>query len=109
MSDTNLSESVTLKRPAAHVALVTIDRPEARNAINAAVTAGIARAVEVSESDPDIWVVIITGAGGKAFCAGADLREVAAGRAMMLRTTEGGFAGFTHRARQKPWIAAIEG
>jgi enoyl-CoA hydratase/carnithine racemase len=110
MSDVNLlSESVALERPAPHVALVTIQRPEARNAVNVAVAHGISRAVDISESDVDTWVVIITGAGGKSFCAGADLKEVAAGRAMMLRTAEGGFAGFTHRTRQKPWIAAVDG
>lgn len=108
-TDTNLSQAVTLTTPAPHVALVTIQRPEARNAVNVAVTQGIARVVDVTESDADTWVVIITGAGGKAFCAGADLKEVAAGRAMSLRTDTGGFAGFTHRVRAKPWIAAVEG
>ena len=108
-TDTHLSETVTLTAPAPHVALVTIQRPEARNAVNVAVTQGIARAVDHTESDADIWVVVITGAGGKAFCAGADLKEIAAGRAMSLRTAEGGFAGFTHRARAKPWIAAVDG
>jgi len=108
-TDTDLSEAVTLTTPAPHVALVTIQRPEARNAVNVAVTQGIARAVDVTEADADTWVVIITGAGGKAFSAGADLKEVAAGRAMSLRTEAGGFAGFTHRKRAKPWIAAVEG
>lgn len=104
-----LSDCVTLRRPSPHVALVTIERPEARNAVNAAVAQGIARAVDITETDADTWVVIITGAGGKSFCAGADLKEVAAGRAMTLRTETGGFAGFTHRVRDKPWIAAVEG
>jgi enoyl-CoA hydratase/carnithine racemase len=108
-ADTSLSEVVTLSAPAPHVALITIQRPEARNAVNVPVTRGIARAVEMTESDADIWVAIITGAGGKAFCAGADIKEVAAGRAMSLRTEEGGFAGFAHRSRAKPWIAAVEG
>jgi enoyl-CoA hydratase/carnithine racemase len=108
-ADTKLSECVTLAAPAPHVALVTIHRPEARNAVNVAVAQGIARAVEVTEADEDTWVVIITGAGGKAFSAGADIKEVAAGRAMSLRTDAGGFAGFTHRSRTRPWIAAVEG
>ena len=109
MTLVNLSECVTLKLPAPHVALVTIERPEARNAVNVAVVQGISRAVELTESDVDIWAVILTGAGGKAFSAGADLKEVAAGRALSLRTEQGGFAGFTHRPRGKPWIAAVEG
>jgi enoyl-CoA hydratase/carnithine racemase len=81
-----LSECVTLTRPREHVALVTIDRPEARNAVNVTVVQGLARAVDMTESDVDTWVTIITGAGGKAFCAGADLKEVAAGRILSLRT-----------------------
>ena len=109
MSEQKLSECVTLRHPAPHVALVTIERPEARNAVNAAVAQGIAGAVDLTEADVDTWVVIITGAGGKSFCAGADLKEVAAGRAMSLRTEQGGFAGFTHRMRDKPWIAAVDG
>lgn len=109
LTDTNLSEDVTLTAPTPHVALVTLQRPKARNAVNVPVARGIARAVELTESDADTWVVIVTGAGGKAFCAGADLNEVAAGRAMSLRTEEGGFAGFTHRMREKPWVAAVEG
>lgn len=109
MSDVQLSDCVVLRKPAAHVALVTIERPEARNAVNVAVAQGLARAVEITESDADVWVSIITGAGGRAFCAGADLKEVAAGRAMSLRTEQGGFAGFTHRVREKPWIAAVDG
>jgi enoyl-CoA hydratase len=77
--------------------------------VNVPAAQGIARAVEVTESDIDIWAVVLTGAGGKSFCAGADLKEVAAGRALSLRTEQGGFAGFTHRTRDKPWIAAVEG
>ena len=63
-SDTALSDCVTLRRPAPHVALVTIERPEARNAVNAAVAQGIAGAVDLTEGDIDTWVVILTGAGG---------------------------------------------
>lgn len=109
MSDVHLSDCVTLRRPAPHIALVTIERPEARNAVNVEVAQGMARAVDITEADLDVWVIVITGAGGKSFCAGADLKEVAAGRAMSLRTEQGGFAGFTHRMRDKPWIAAVEG
>ena len=109
MTDANLSEFVTLGVAAPHIALVTISRPEARNAVNVAVTQGIAKALQITEADCDIWVVVLTGAGGKAFSAGADLKEVAAGRAMSLRTEAGGFAGFTHYLREKPWIAAVEG
>ena len=92
-----------------HIALVTINRPEARNAVNGAVAAGLEAAVERIEADPDIWVAILTGAGGIAFCAGADLKEVSAGRGSALATANGGFAGFVRAARKKLWIAAAQG
>jgi enoyl-CoA hydratase len=100
---------VSITAPLPHVALVTINRPEARNAVNVPVKDGIAKALEESELDDDIWCVVLTGSGGKAFSAGADLKEVAAGRALSLRTEQGGFAGFTHYPRMKPWIAAVDG
>lgn len=94
---------------APHVALVTINRPEARNAVNGAVAAGLEAAVERIEADPDIWVAILTGAGGIAFCAGADLKEVSGGRGSALATANGGFAGFVRAKRSKLWIAAVQG
>jgi enoyl-CoA hydratase/carnithine racemase len=103
------SEAVSLRMAAPHVALVTIDRPLARNAINGTVARGLDRAVESTERDDDVWAVVLTGAGGKAFCAGADLKEIAAGRAQELSTERGGFAGFVRYERRKPWIAAVDG
>ena len=94
---------------APHVALVTINRPEARNAVNGAVAAGLEAAVERIEADPDLWVAILTGAGGIAFCAGADLKEVSAGRGSALATEKGGFGGFVRAQRTKLWIAAVQG
>jgi len=58
-----------------HVMTVTINRPEARNAMNLAVMAGLARAWMRLRDDPDIWVAILTGAGDKAFCSGGDLKS----------------------------------
>ncbi len=101
--------AVTLERLPGHVALVTIDRPEARNAINGEVAAGLEAAVDATEADDDIRAVVLTGAGREAFCAGADLKEVSAGRGSALRTERGGFAGFVYRERSKPWIAAVNG
>ncbi|GFE82065.1 enoyl-CoA hydratase [Steroidobacter agaridevorans] len=109
MKQENLSDTVRLHSPAPHVAVITIDRPEARNAVSASVAEGIDRALTLTEADTDTWVVVLTGAGGKAFCAGADLKEVAAGRAATLGTSRGGFAGFVNYSREKPWIAAVEG
>lgn len=101
--------AVTLERLPGHVALVTIDRPEARNAVNGEVAVGLEAAVDATEADDDIRAVVLTGAGREAFCAGADLKEVSAGRGSALRTERGGFGGFVFRERSKPWIAAVNG
>ena len=91
-----------------HVAVITINRPEARNAVNAAVAEGIEAAVDRVEADDSVWLAILTGVP-PVFCAGADLKEVNAGRAAGLNTQRGGFAGFVRRERSKPVIAAVEG
>lgn len=101
--------AVSIARPADHVALVTINRPEVRNAVNSAVAHGIGEAVDAAEADPDVWAVVLTGAGGQVFCAGADLKEVSQGNFASLFTQSGGFAGFVRAKRTKPWIAAVEG
>ena len=101
--------AVKLERLPGHVTLVTLNRPEARNAINGEVAAGLEAAVDATEADEDVRVVVLTGAGTDAFCAGADLKEVSAGRSGTLVTERGGFAGFVHRERSKPWIAAVNG
>jgi len=100
---------VRLERLPDHVALVTIDRPEARNAINPAVANALEAIVDQTEADDDIRAVVLTGAGSGVFCAGADLKEIAAGRAAELFTARGGFAGFVFAERRKPWIAAVHG
>jgi enoyl-CoA hydratase/carnithine racemase len=102
-------EPVSLELVAPHVALVTIQRPEARNSVNGAVALALDRAVKLVEKDPDIWAAILTGAGGVAFCAGADLKQIAAGGMDGLYTPDGAFAGFVQHPRAKAWIAAVEG
>lgn len=92
-----------------HIVLVTLNLPAARNAVNEALTQALGRIVDATESDPAIWAVILTGAGDKAFCAGADLREVASGRVAQLSTPRGGFAGLANFPRSKTWIAAVNG
>lgn len=101
--------AVTLEKRADHTALVTINRPEARNAINGAVAQGLDAIVKQTERDADVWTVVLTGAGGKVFSAGADLKEVSKGNVTTLWTEAGGFGGFVHARRTKPWIAAVEG
>lgn len=102
------NDAVQTSQVADHVTLVTINRPEARNAVNGDVARGLEQAVLATEKDPNVWVVILTGAGDKAFCAGADLKAVSAGTGG-LGTANGGFAGFVHQPRTKPWIAAVNG
>jgi acetyl-CoA C-acetyltransferase len=91
------------------VAIVTINRPEARNAINAAVAAGLEAAVRRVEDDSAIRVAILAAAGDRAFSAGVDLGEVSAGRGAEISRPGSGFAGFVQARRTKPWIAAVRG
>ncbi|HAY07599.1 MAG TPA: crotonase/enoyl-CoA hydratase family protein [Hyphomonas sp.] len=91
-----------------NVAIITMNRPEARNAINGEMAATMEAAIDQMENDPEVWVGILT-AVGKAFCAGADLKEISAGNGGALSTKKGGFAGIAKRERTKPLIAAITG
>jgi enoyl-CoA hydratase len=90
------------------VGLITIDRPAARNAVDGAVARGIEAGIDAIESDPDLWVGVIAGAG-PVFSAGADLKAASEGRAGELSTARGGFAGIVWRKRDKPLIAAVDG
>ncbi|CAN5640494.1 enoyl-CoA hydratase/isomerase family protein [soil metagenome] len=74
-----MSEPELLVRVAEHVATITINRPEKRNALSWAVMGDIRRALADAKADPDVRVVVLTGAGDKAFCAGADLGGMAEG------------------------------
>jgi enoyl-CoA hydratase/carnithine racemase len=89
-------------------AIVKINRPEARNAVNPAVAQGIEDAVDRIESDDSTWVGILTGEP-PVFCAGADLKEINSGNAAGLATARGGFGGIVTRERTKPMIAAVDG
>lgn len=89
-------------------AVIKINRPEARNAVNGAVAQGIEDAIDRIEADDSVWVGIITGEP-PVFCAGADLKEINAGNAGALATAKGGFAGIVQRERATPIIAAVDG
>lgn len=88
------------------VLVITIDRPEARNAVNEAVAAAIGVALDRLDSDPSLSVGIVTGAGGH-FCAGMDLKAFVKGELPMVPGR--GFAGIAERSSTKPVIAAVEG
>jgi enoyl-CoA hydratase/carnithine racemase len=91
------------------IALVTIDRPEKRNAVNVEVAQGMAAAVTRSEADDKVRVVVLCSSGGEVFCAGADLNAVSEGRGQELYVDGFGFGGFVEAKRRKPWIAAVGG
>jgi enoyl-CoA hydratase len=86
-------------------ALLTIDRPERRNAVDGATAAALAEALDAFEADEAARVLVLTGAGGEAFCAGADLTAIET----LDPDAPGGPLGFTRRTPAKPAIAAVEG
>ena len=93
-----------------HVLLVSMNRPQARNAINGAVTLALGPALEEAEQDPEIRAVVLTGAGDVSFCAGADLKAISRGESLNPPGTEAwGFAGVVNHPISKPLIAAVNG
>ena len=86
--------------------IITLNRPDARNAVNAALAAGVAAALDELDSDDELSIGILTGAG-KGFCAGMDLKAFVAGESPYVDGR--GFAGIAQKASDKPIIAAIEG
>ena len=95
------------------IAIVVMDRPEARNAMNLEMTDQLDATYDRLTHDDETWAVVLTGAGDRAFCAGQDLNEV--GLALRRqqsgeqRRPGGGFGGITRRDFPKPLIAAVNG
>jgi len=91
------------------VAVITIDRPGVRNAVDGPTATALLEAVEAADADPDVATIVLTGAGGT-FCAGADLHAVGdPGRGNALTRDDHGPMGPSRREPSKPTIAAIEG
>jgi enoyl-CoA hydratase len=88
------------------VAVITINRPEARNAVNEAVARGVAAAIDELDPRPDVAALVLTGAGGT-FCAGMDLKGFLTGENAAAGGR--GFGGITHRPPATPAVAAVEG
>jgi enoyl-CoA hydratase len=88
------------------VLLVTLNRPDQRNAVNREVAEGVAAALDRLDGDAELRVGVLTGAG-KGFCAGMDLKAFVAGEPVAVEGR--GFAGIVQRASEKPLIAAVEG
>lgn len=109
MSDVLTEAPVVQFETRGHVALITLNRPAARNAINGAVASAIDGYVAQTEADVAIRAVVIASSHEKVFCAGADLAEISRGNAAALSTPDGGFGGLVRAKRSKPWIAAVGG
>ncbi len=96
-----------LRERRGHIEVVTINRPEVRNAIDYATSVEISDAFDELERDDEVWVVVLTGAGDKAFCAGMDLKAFTHGE--IPEVPGMGFAGLCERSFSKPLIAAVNG
>ena len=104
-SDVTMTDAV-LTEAADGIGVITINRPQARNAVNGEVARGIAAAIDDFDARSDVRVLVLTWAGGS-FCAGMDLKGFLAGDAPVAPGR--GFAGITERPPVKPVIAAVEG
>ena len=90
---------------------ITINRPDKRNAINAGVVAGIVKGYRDAHDDPEVRVIVLTGAGDKAFCAGADLQQTSAAFAVDFSRPNVDYADLLRLAQNatKPSIARVGG
>jgi crotonobetainyl-CoA hydratase len=112
MDDTRTDTGAVLVERRGQVLIVTLHRPEARNAVNRALWIGAGEALAAAERDVDVRAVIVTGAGDQSFCAGADLKALSRGESIGPEAPEQlawGFAGIVSHAISKPLIAAVNG
>jgi enoyl-CoA hydratase len=101
-----MSDQAILTEDRDGILIVTINRPDARNSVNGDVASGMAEALDRLDTDDDLRVGIVTGAGGY-FSAGMDLKAFVQGQSPYAG--DRGFAGITQRSSRKPLIAAVEG
>jgi enoyl-CoA hydratase len=101
-----MSDDPVLQERRGHVLVVTLNRPDARNAVNAALAQGVANALDALDGDDELRVGVLVGAG-KGFSSGMDLKAFVTGERPWV--DDRGFAGITRRASDKPLIAAVEG
>jgi enoyl-CoA hydratase len=104
-TDTEQETPVVVERDG-RIQIITLNRPDARNAVNRALAEGIAAALEELDDDEGLSVGVLTGAGS-GFCAGMDLKAFVKGETPYVG--DRGFAGIAQRSSRKPLIAAIEG
>jgi crotonobetainyl-CoA hydratase len=92
-----------------NVLVITLNRPEARNAVNSAVSTALGDALQQADDDPEVRAVVLTGTG-QSFCAGADLKAISRRENIYHPDhPEWGFAGYVHHFIDKPTIAAVNG
>ncbi|WP_203336979.1 crotonase/enoyl-CoA hydratase family protein [Nocardioides limicola] len=109
MTTVDTGEPTVLMSRQGHVAIITMNRPHVMNAVNAEMSVAMEECIDELVRDPKLRVGILTGAG-RAFSAGADLKEVAAGRSLQApHQRERGWGGFMRRMVDKPLIAAVNG
>jgi len=108
VTDTTTAPAALTERRG-NVLLITINRPEARNAVNGAVSVAVGDALQAAQDDAEVRAVVITGAG-ESFCAGADLKAISR-RENIYHPEHGewGFAGYVQHVIDKPTIAAVNG
>ncbi|MDM7486894.1 enoyl-CoA hydratase-related protein [Rhodococcus sp. CSLK01-03] len=107
-----MTEPAVLVEQRGHTLLVTINRPGAANSIDAEVHTGLGEAWERADQDPDVRVVVLTGAGDRVFCGGADLKALGTagpGGVTPPETAHWGFAGVVRHPIAKPIVAAVNG
>lgn len=110
MTDVDTTVPGALAERRGNILIITINRPEARNAINGAVSTALGDALEQAQQDPEVRAVVVTGAGDKSFCAGADLKAIARRENIYHPDhADWGFAGYVHHFIDKPTIAAVNG
>jgi len=110
MSDPNaIAEEPVVRERRGHVELVRLNRERARNAIDGPTTRALGSIFDELSEDPEVWAVVLTGTGDRAFCAGMDLKAFATGEVGEILSAKGGFAGIAARNFPKPLIAAVNG
>jgi enoyl-CoA hydratase len=106
--------SAVLYSSSDRIGVITLNRPEARNAVDREMALELEAAVDRLEEDPEVWIGILcadtAGQARPVFCAGADLKVIReTGSADTLDTERGGFGGFVFRERAKPIVVAVDG
>jgi enoyl-CoA hydratase len=102
-------EPVVVRERHGRIELVRINRESARNSINGPTTKLMDAIMDELTEDPEVWVVVLTGTGDRAFCAGLDLKAFASGDTADIMGSKNGFAGLGSRKFPKPLIAAVNG